>query len=68
MERRYISTSRTLIPSEVAFAVIENMEKVSNEITGPELTATLEKEMKKIENGEKKKEEVVNESREMLSC
>ncbi len=66
MERRYISTSRTLIPSEVAFAVIENMEKVSNEITGPELTATLEKEMKKIENGEKKKEEVVNESREML--
>ncbi|MEM0143147.1 MAG: DNA topoisomerase I [Candidatus Parvarchaeum sp.] len=66
MERRYISASRTLIPSEVAFAVIENMQKVSNEITGPELTATIEKEMKKIEEGDKKKSEVVDESREML--
>ncbi len=66
MERRYISASRTLIPSEVAFAVIENMEKVSKDITGPELTATIEKEMKKIEEGQKKKEDVVNESRKML--
>ncbi|MCL4397250.1 DNA topoisomerase I [Candidatus Parvarchaeota archaeon] len=66
MERRYISASRTLIPSEVAFAVIENMQKVSDEITGPELTATIEKEMKKIEEGQKKKAEVVDESREML--
>ena len=66
MERRYISASRTLIPSEVAFAVIENMEKVSNDITGPELTAIIEKEMKKVEEGQKKKEEVVDESREML--
>jgi DNA topoisomerase-1 len=66
MERRYISASRTLIPSEVAFAVIENMQKVSNEITGAELTATLEKEMKLVEEGQKKKAEVVNESRDML--
>jgi DNA topoisomerase-1 len=66
MERRYVSSSRTLIPSEVAFAVIENMKKVSNEITGPELTATIEKEMKKIEEGQKKRGEVVDESREML--
>lgn len=66
MERRYISASRTLIPSEVAFAVIENMKKVSDEITGPELTAAIEKEMKMVEEGKKKKEEVVNDSREML--
>jgi DNA topoisomerase-1 len=66
MERRYISTSKTLIPSEVAFAVIENMQKVSDEITGPELTATIEKEMKLIEEGQKKKAEVVDQSREML--
>jgi DNA topoisomerase-1 len=68
MERRYISASRTLIPSEVAFAVIENIKKVSDEITGPGLTATIEKEMKKIEEGEKKKEDVVNESRIMLKA
>jgi DNA topoisomerase-1 len=66
MDRRYISASRSLIPSEVAFAVIENMQKVSKNITGPELTATIEKEMKKIEEGQKKKEEVVNESRKMI--
>ena len=66
MERKYISASRTLIPSEVAFAVIENIKKVSNDITGPELTAAIEKEMKKIEEGQKKKGEVVDESREML--
>ena len=66
MERRYISASRTLIPSEVAFAVIDNMKKVSSEITGPELTAIIEEEMKKIEEGQKNKTEVVDSSREML--
>ncbi len=68
MERRYISASKMLIPSEVAFAVINNLKKVSDEITSPQLTATIEKEMKKIEDGEKSKEEVVDESREMLKA
>ncbi len=67
MDRRYISSSRTLIPNEVAFAVIANLEKISKELTGPELTANLEEEMKLIEEGKKSKEEVVNESRVIIS-
>ncbi len=67
MERRYISTSRTLIPSEMAFAVIENLKRISDELTGPKLTAAIEEEMKSIELGKKKKSEVVNDSRKMVS-
>ncbi len=63
MLRRYISASRTLIPSEMAFAVIENLEKMSSDLTGPKLTAALEEEMKAIELGKKTKEQVVNDSR-----
>ncbi len=66
MERRYISASKTLIPSEVAFAVIENLKKISKDLTGPGLTALLEAEMKRIEAGEKSKDDVVNESRELV--
>ena len=66
MERKYISASKTLIPSEMAFAVIENLKKISDDLTGPKLTATLEEEMRRIEQGEKKKDEVVNESREAV--
>ncbi len=66
MERRYISASKTLIPSEVAFAVIENLKKISKDLTGAGLTASLETEMKKIEAGEKSKDDVVDESREMV--
>lgn len=66
MERRYISASRTLIPSEMAFAVIENLKKISDELTGPKLTASIEDEMKAIETGKKSKEEVVDDSRRMV--
>jgi DNA topoisomerase-1 len=66
MERRYISASKTLIPSEMAFAVIENLKKISEELTGPKLTAALEEEMKAVETGKKTKEEVVNDSRKMV--
>ncbi len=66
MERRYISASRTLIPSEMAFAVIENLKKISEDLTSPKLTAALEDEMKEIELGKKTKEEVVDDSRKMI--
>lgn len=66
MLRRYISASRTLIPSEMAFAVIENLEKISSDLTSPKLTAALEEEMKAIELGKKSKDEVVNDSRIMV--
>ncbi len=67
MERRYISTSRTLLPSEMAFAVTENLKKISPELTGAGLTAHLEEEMKKVELGEKTKKEVVDEARKIVS-
>lgn len=63
MERRYISASKTLTPSEAAFAVIENFKPISPELTGPQLTADLEQKMEKITEGEIKKEDVVNEAR-----
>ena len=66
MERRYISSSRTLIPSEIAFAVTENLKKISPELTGAGLTAHIEDEMKKVELGEKSKKEVVDETREIV--
>jgi DNA topoisomerase-1 len=66
MERHYISSSKTLIPSEMAFAVIENLKKISKDLTSPKLTAALEDEMKEIESGNKTKEEVVNDSRKMV--
>ncbi len=66
MERRYISASRALIPSEMAFAVIENFKKISEDLTSPKLTAALEDEMKEIESGKKTKEEVVDDSRKMV--
>ncbi len=66
MLRRYISASRTLIPSEIAFAVIENLEKISSDLTTPKLTASLEDELKAVETGEKTKEEVVNDSRAVV--
>ncbi len=66
MERRYISASRTLIPSEMAFGVIDSLKKISEDLTGPKLTAALEDEMKAIETGKKTKEEVINDSRKMV--
>ncbi|MCL4399371.1 DNA topoisomerase I [Candidatus Parvarchaeota archaeon] len=66
MERRYISSSRTLYPSEMAFAVIENLKNISEDITSAKFTATLEGEMKRIELGEKSKNEVVKEAEDTL--
>ncbi len=63
MLRRYISASKALIPSEVAFAVTQSLKKISPELTGPKLTADLEEDMNKIAEANKKKEEVVDEAR-----
>ncbi|MEM3190706.1 MAG: DNA topoisomerase I [Candidatus Parvarchaeota archaeon] len=67
MLRRYISASKTLIPSEVAFAVTQSLKKISPELTGPKLTADLEEEMNNITEAKKSKEEVVDEARKDVS-
>ncbi len=63
MDRKYISSSKTLTPSEMALAVIQNFKPISPELTGPELTAELEDKMENITNGSVTKKAVVDEAR-----
>ena len=62
-ERRYVTGSR-LIPTESAFAVVDVIRPY--DISKPEMTAHLEKEMDRIAEGGKSKEEVIEESRKLL--
>lgn len=64
--RHYISKTKGYKPSEVAFAVIKVLEKYAKEITVPNMTSKLEKEMEQVSQGEKTKEEVVKDSKKML--
>ena len=62
--RKYVVGSN-LIPTESAFAVIDTIKPY--DISKPDMTAHLEKEMDKIAEGSKNRDEVIKESREMLS-
>ncbi len=64
--RRYVSGTKAIKPSNIAFAVVEALQKHESPIVKPEMTAELEKEMDSIALGEKTKEDVVNDSKEML--
>jgi len=64
--RKYIYNQKGYKPSEVAFAVIDSLEKYAEEITEPKMTAKLSEEIDKVKEGKKQKEEVVHESRKML--
>jgi len=64
--RKYISGIKQIIPNNVSFAVIDALEKYDGLIVKPEMTANLEKEMDLIAAGKKTKNQVVEESREML--
>ncbi|MEM0372530.1 MAG: DNA topoisomerase I [archaeon] len=66
IDRGYIQGKQNFKPSSIAFAVIDTLEKHSEEITKPEMTAEIEKEMDDVEKGAKKKSEVVSDSRKML--
>jgi len=64
--RHYIHGSKNYEPTEIAFAVIDVLEKVAPDLTKPTMTAKLEDEMEDIGRGEKKKDEVVHDSRHIL--
>ncbi len=64
--RKYISGLKSIEPNKIAFAVIDSLEKHKAQINEAKLTAELEKEMDKIAAAKKSKEEVVNNSREIL--
>ncbi|NYZ79901.1 DNA topoisomerase I [Candidatus Micrarchaeota archaeon] len=66
IDRGYIQGKQNFTPSSIAFAVIDALEKHSEEITKPEMTSDLEKEMDEVEKGDKKKGNVVADSRKML--
>lgn len=65
--RHYVKGRKELEPTQVSFAVVEALEKYAKDIVQPEMTATLEQEMDLIAEGKKGKEEVVGESRSLLS-
>lgn len=64
--RNYISGNKSIAPSEVAFSVINSLEKSCEVVTKPKMTAELEKEMDFIAAGKKQKEAVVLESSKKL--
>lgn len=64
-DRLYIH-SDPIIPTELGRAVAEALIKYAGKIATPEMTAELEKEMDAIAEGKLGREEVVNQSRNML--
>ena len=64
-ERGYIR-GNPIRPTRMGMALIETLQKNDVEVIKPEMTAKLEKDMDKIENGLLKKEDVVGESKNML--
>ncbi|HEV8360835.1 MAG TPA: DNA topoisomerase, partial [Candidatus Thermoplasmatota archaeon] len=65
-ERGYIQNSPPQ-PGLAAFAVVEALENHAPHIAKPDMTATLEREMDDIAEGAKKLDEVVGDSRKLLS-
>jgi len=65
-DRLYVQ-SNPAKPTEKAFALINSLEKYAAVITKPEMTRMLEQEMDWISEGKRKKKEVVDDSRKILS-
>ena len=66
IDRGYVQGKQNFTPSQIAFAVIDALEKYGEDIAKPKMTSDLEKEMDEVEQGKKKKKEVIEESRKML--
>jgi DNA topoisomerase-1 len=67
IDRGYIQGKQNFTPSSVAFGVIDALEQYAPEVTRPDMTAKLEKEMDQIEKGRKTKLQVVADSRKLLT-
>ncbi len=64
--RQYISGIKSIEPNQIAFAVIDSLEKHCSIVTEPKMTAEMEAEMDLVANGKIKKDKVVNDSRTIL--
>ncbi len=65
--RRYIKGYKKYTPTNIAKAVVNTLDNHVEEITQPKMTSKLKKEMEQISEGKKSMEEVVGDSRNMLS-
>lgn len=65
--RNYIEGQKAIAPTKIAFAVVDSLQKHKSVVVKPEMTANLEKEMDLVANGKKSKQEVVGDSRQLLS-
>lgn len=66
MNRGYLQGTKNFTPSSIGFAVVDTLEKYSEDITNPKMTSDLEKEMDEVEKGNISKDKVVVNSRKML--
>lgn len=64
--RGYIHGRSSYEPSDIGFAVTSVLEEYVPDITKPDMTAKLEKDMGKIEEGKLRREAVIDESRKLL--
>ncbi|RLG22792.1 DNA topoisomerase I [Methanosarcinales archaeon] len=65
-ERAYVH-GNPIKPTKLSFSVIETLEKYAPSITKPDMTRRLEEDMEKISRGDAIPDEVLDESRGMLS-
>jgi len=65
-DRNYIEGKQIKV-TKLGMNVVKTLSKYAPEFLSEELTAKFEKEMEKVENGEKKKEIVLEEAREILT-
>ncbi len=66
MDRGYVQGKQNFTPSNIAFAVIDSLEKYVPDIVKPEMTANLELEMEQVAEGKQKKDGIVQKSRDIL--
>jgi DNA topoisomerase-1 len=67
IDRTYVQVKdKALKPTMLGIAVIDALSTFADPIVTPQMTANLEDEMLRIADGEKKRREVVNHSRDML--
>lgn len=64
--RGYITGRKSIEPSASAMMLVDSLDKYAENISKPIMTSRLEEAMDLIANGKKKKDKVVEESRELL--
>ncbi|MDD3159454.1 MAG: DNA topoisomerase I [Candidatus ainarchaeum sp.] len=64
--RNYILGNKSIEPSDIAFSVINSLQKHCSIVTKPDMTSELEKEMDEIAAGKKEKLKVVKDSSKVL--